>query len=496
MRIRECYSLYKRRVPSGKVVYYYRTYDENGKRFCGHSTGQSTKTAANEYCKILIREKRLTPIKRGKALTFEEFAAGWWDYETCPYLQSRKERRPISRGYATQGQYAVRNHLIPAFGKKRIDAITENDIDAWLTAFRQGTYTLADKTTQANYKGNTANLVFKILKIMLNFAAKKGLIRTNPCKHIEMVSTDDEKVIQILTPEEEKKLFPADWERIWDLPQFYVLNRLASISGMRHGELLGLRGEFVHETYIDVCAQYTRFGYQDVKTHKPKNIPIPQKMHDELQMLVEMNGGGYLFSRDGGKRPIHRNYVYKALYQALDRIGINEEERKRRNLSMHGWRHFFSTELEMADIPDSRAREVTGHSSKKTRRRYNHLDNLRMLDVIQLQEKLMEPKAEDSDTAAATFQAAQERAPDIKKEKAGKDRPGPAIKRGRGRPRKAPEPEAKPAAQRGRGRPKKAPEAAPGNKRGWGRPQKTVAPEAARMTKRGRGRPGKKAVEA
>jgi integrase len=324
----------------------------------------------------------------------------------------------------------VRNHLIPAFGKKRIDTITENDIDTWLTGFRQREYTAADKETKLKYKGNTANLTFKILKIMLNYALKKGLIKTNPCKYVEMVSTDDEKVIEILTPEEEQKLFPADWRRIWVLPQFYVLNRLASISGMRHGELLGLRGAFVHENYIDVCAQYTRFGYQDVKTHKPKNIPIPEKMYEELKTLTALNGDGYLFSRDGGKRPIHRNYVYKALYQALDRIGINEEERKRRNLSMHGWRHFFSTELEMADIPDSRAREVTGHSSRKTRKRYNHLDNLRMLDVIQLQEKLMEQKAEKQEPEAGAK---------------------PAVKRGR--PRKAPE--TAPVVKRGRGRPKK-----------------------------------------
>jgi integrase len=433
---------------------------------------------------MLIREKRLTPVKRGKALTFEEFSAGWWDYETCPYLQSRKERRPISKGYAAQGQYAVKNHLIPAFGKKRIDAISENDIDAWLTGFRQGEYTAPDKKTKLNYKGNTANLAFKILKIMLNYALKKGLIKTNPCKYVEMVSTDDEKVIEILTPEEEQKLFPADWQRIWDLPQFYVLNRLASISGMRHGELLGLRGEFVHENYIDVCAQYTRFGYQDVKTHKPKNIPIPEKMYEELKTLIELNGKGYLFSRDGGKRPIHRNYVYRALYQALDRIGINEEERKRRNLSMHGWRHFFSTELEMADIPDSRAREVTGHSSRKTRKRYNHLDNLRMLDVIQLQEKLMEPKAEVGGTEATVSQeAVQAAVPETKSEQAEKQeqRQEPvqetAIKRGRGRPRKTPEPEAgeKPLMKRGRGRPKKAPETAPAVKRGRGRPRKEAA---------------------
>jgi integrase len=314
---------------------------------------------------------------------------------------------------------------------------------------------------------------------MLNYAMKKGLIKTNPCKYVEMVSTDDEKVIEILTPEEEQKLFPADWRRIWDLPQFYVLNRLASISGMRHGELLGLRGEFVYENYIDVCAQYTRFGYQDVKTHKPKNIPIPEKMYEELNMLIALNGDEYLFSRNEGKRPIHRNYVYQALYQALDRIGINEAERKRRNLSMHGWRHFFSTELEMADIPDSRAREVTGHSSKKTRKRYNHLDNLRMLDVIQLQEKLMEQKAE----AIIAFPVVQETAPETKNEETEKQEPEPvketALKRGRGRPRKKPVEEGKPVIKQGRGRPRKTPEPEAGVKpavrRGRGRSRKVTA---------------------
>ena len=395
----------------------------------------------------------------------------------------------------------MKNHLIPVFGKKRIDAIGENDIDTWLTGFRQEEYTASDKKTKANYKGNTANLVFKILKIMLNYAVKKGLIKNNPCKYVEMVSTDDEKVIEILTPEEEQKLFPADWRRIWDLPQFYILNRLAAISGMRHGELLGLRGEFVHENYIDVRAQYTRFGYQDVKTHKPKNIPIPEKMYEELKMLIAMNGDGYLFSRDGGKRPIHRNYVYKALYQALDRIGINEEERKRRNLSMHGWRHFFSTELEMADIPDSRAREVTGHSSRKTRKRYNHLDNLRMLDVIQLQEKLMEPKGEEGGAAATVFQAAQETAPETNNgqaEKQGSDfsPKETAIKRGSGRPRKMRETAAKSSATRGRVRPKKvaASEPVAAVKRGRGRSRKAVMPEAAPAIKRGRGRSQKAAA--
>jgi integrase len=67
-----------------------------------------------------------------------------------------------------------------------------------------------------------------------------------------MLKAGDEKEIEILTPDEVKKLFPADWEAVWDERLFYTLNKLAACTGMRHGELLGLRGEFIHDTYINI----------------------------------------------------------------------------------------------------------------------------------------------------------------------------------------------------------------------------------------------------
>ncbi|MDR3247897.1 MAG: tyrosine-type recombinase/integrase, partial [Treponema sp.] len=201
-------------------------------------------------------------------------------------------------------------------------------------------------------------------------------------------SINDEKKIEILTSQEVVKLFPSGWETVWDEAIFYVLNKLAACTGMRHGELLGLRGEFVYKTYIDVCAQYNRYGYQDVKTHRPRNIPIPQGMWKDLKMLIQKNGKGYLFSRDGGRRPVIRKYVYRALYQALERIGIDEEERRRRNLSVHGWRHFLNTTLLMANIPDTKVMSVTGHTTKKMKERYTHFDNVKMTDVITVQENL------------------------------------------------------------------------------------------------------------
>jgi integrase len=158
---------------------------------------------------------------------------------------------------------------------------------------------------------------------------------------------------------------------------------------MRHGELLGLRGEFVFESYIDVCAQYNRYGYGDVKTHKPRNIPIPAGLHRDLETLMGDTGQGYLFSADGGKTPVGRRQVYKALYEALENIGIDEKQRKERNLSMHGWRHFFNTTLLMANVSDNKVMSLTGHTTEKMKKHYTHFDTTQFSEVVEVQEQLL-----------------------------------------------------------------------------------------------------------
>jgi integrase len=158
---------------------------------------------------------------------------------------------------------------------------------------------------------------------------------------------------------------------------------------MRHGELLGLRGEFVFETYIDVCAQYNRYGYGDVKTHKPRNIPIPAGLHRDLETLMADNGQGYLFSVNGGESPVTRKQVYNALYEALANIGIDENQRKERNLSMHGWRHFFNTTLLMANVSDNKVMSLTGHTTEKMKKHYTHFDTTQFSEVVEVQEQLL-----------------------------------------------------------------------------------------------------------
>jgi integrase len=111
-----------------------------------------------------------------------------------------------------------------------------------------------------------------------------------------------------------------------------------------------------------------------------------------LLRLKDKNGDGYLFSNDGGEKPLGRHPVYNAFFAALEKTGIGDEERRKRGLSMHGWRHFFNTTMLMANVSDSKVMSVTGHITKKMKERYTHFDTTKFSEVVDAQEKLLTDK--------------------------------------------------------------------------------------------------------
>jgi integrase len=382
MRARAIFTVFARTLESGRRVFYYQTYDEKGFRTPLYSTGQRTKTAAVAFCMELYRAGKLVPQKEAKFKmpAFAKFAEGWWDFDTYKYLMKRSARRPMSKGTAAQGASTTKRHLLPEFGDKKLDGITSYGVDLWLSGFKQ--------RGLSNATGNNA---LKFLKIMLEEAKQQGIIKDNPCEKVKFLP-EEGKDIDILTPDEVRALFPANWYDVWADETHCILNKLAACTGMRLGELLGLRGEYLFDGYITVAGQHGRFGYGDTKTHKPRNIIISKIIEYDLQRLKDRNGDGYLFSNDGGKKPLGRHPVYNAFFAALEKIGIGGDERRRRGLSMHGWRHFLNTTLLMANVPDSKVMSVTGHVSKKMKERYTHFDTTKFSEVADVQERLLADK--------------------------------------------------------------------------------------------------------
>ena len=379
MRFKEPFTLYPRKLKT-VTVFYYQCYNSAGKRICGHSTGQRTKTAARSYCLQLYRKGKLVPEK--KTITFGEFADGWWDIKTCKYLEWRQVQNPLSPSTIDHYKTGLEVHIKPYFAETRLDAITVEVAQNWVL-----------NLSKKGYANASINIQIAALKIMMKEALRLKLIAANPVEKIKKLKADNREV-RILKIDEVQKLFPPGWQDIWESYDVYIFNKLAACTGMRPGEIMGLKGEHVYADHIHVCTQYsTKYGARPLKTKDSRDIPIAGFIHDELLALAAKNGRGFLFSDNGGREPFSRNRVYKETRMAFDKIGIGRQERKKRGIALHHWRHFLNTALLMANVNTLKVQKVTGHKSLGMTRHYAHFDSREFTEVLDVQNSLLLPAA-------------------------------------------------------------------------------------------------------
>ena len=81
----------------------------------------------------------------------------------------------------------------------------------------------------------------------------------------------------------------------------------------------------------------------------------------------------FVFSLDG-EEPMKEAVLRKAFYKAMDGIGINEEDRKRRGITFHSWRHKFATDCVKANMHPLKITALTGHKSHDMLYRYTDLN--------------------------------------------------------------------------------------------------------------------------
>jgi integrase len=378
------FTLFMRTYPNGKKVVFYHAYDDEGKRVGPWTTNSLTLTAARNYCNRLLKAGVLVRNKT-KVLTFGEYAEGFWE-RGSEYIRNQDSRADITDTYISNCRKYVANQLMPFFADTPLDKITDKDINNWILGFKNRKVVKDGKEETVSYQNTYANTVFGTLNVMLAEAVRRGLLTSNPCDKVKRLKNDRRKM-EILTAQEVHKMFPKNYKAVWDKEIPYIANRLASITGMRIGEVLGLRGEFVFDKYILVCGQYGEFGYKPyTKTKEDRGIPLLPEMIALLRKLMKANGKGYVFSLDGGATPVCYSIIRRDYFRALAKIGISEKEANRRRLTLHSWRHFLNTDLLKQGMTLQQVQGVTGHKSAITSGIYTHLDARQIDDVIKAQE--------------------------------------------------------------------------------------------------------------
>ena len=279
------------------------------------------------------------------------------------YAQEWLERQSVRPRTLEVYRWALDNHLIPYFGRRRLDQIQAEDIAAFIAQMRR-----------KQLKGWTITSALRPLSIILAQAARKGRIPLNPMSQLERgerPNHDDQRPKRILSLEEMRALIASA-----DTEQNRCLVELLLVSGLRIGEALGLtNGDLEREqALIRVEYQLGRDGSRTpLKTEESRRVvDIPPELMRRLLTLVNERGQlfnlqAFVFASSNGTG-LERKVVRRALDRAVKAAALVAPKP-----TLHDLRHTHASMLISLDFPLVDIQRRLGHRKPDTTLRvYSH----------------------------------------------------------------------------------------------------------------------------
>ena len=333
-------------------------YSHNGEQSClsiGLLSDMSLDDArahAFAYKKQLrLGENPMNSLKNERVCPkFSEFVEKYY----LPYIRSYKR-------CVTADQTLLDNHLLPAFGNARMNAITRYDVVMFL-----------QEKVAANYKPAYCNRFLVLLGFCFNLAIKwdiTGVIK-NPVKDVERLKANN-KIERFLKQDEALRLLQAIQASPNQMLQYFV--PLALLTGARKRELLDARWED-----IDFNRRVWRIPM--TKSGRPRHVPLTNEAVEILttlrsrlpQMLEqpELIENPWILPNLSTGKPFQS--IFNSWNTARIKAGVSD-------LRVHDLRHSFASALVNQGIPIYDIQKLLGHQDIKTTERYAHLapDRLR-----------------------------------------------------------------------------------------------------------------------
>lgn len=300
-----------------------------------------------------------------EGIPLSAFLLNFWDFENSEFI-----KRYIAHGHNMTKRHTdnmlslVRNYWQPYFG----DEITVQDLDR--TTLDDFFFYL---NTEKGLKGGTVNKAINCGSRALRYLFENKRIDSNPMAGIERFNPEEAER-GIPTESEVRQLLNTDWPN----EAYFLAFKLGAFCGLRAGEISGLR---VCDLDLDADLIHVRHSWNDTDGLKcPKNsdvrdLPIDHRTLLQLTSLAKENPNysdlSYVFfSPVKPEQPYWPSYYVDGLYEALEKIGISEEQRKERKIVFHSLRHFCATVLsQKTDLKTVQA--VMGHRTEAMSKHYS-----------------------------------------------------------------------------------------------------------------------------
>ncbi len=319
----------------------------------------------------ILRERGLVQVasvRKGPGdVDFIDFLAKFWDFDRSEYVADKLAHgQKIGKRRCYDMTCRLNLNWKPSFAGKTLAEITKADLKAF-----------SAEIARKGLAPASINRILDVASIALSWAHENELIAADPAEGLRRFSGARAKR-GVLEPEEVAALFADPWED----ERSHVGNLIAATTGLRAGEVLALRAEDVGTDRLFVRHAWApKDGLKGTKTGEEREVPLLAEVRAALLALASRNPWGpkgFIFYSAKPDRPMDIQRLLNPLIEQFIRMKAGTEsapegtaearaaalaEWRSRNLTFHGWRHFYSAR--MADLIDARKIMLaTGHKTQ------------------------------------------------------------------------------------------------------------------------------------
>lgn len=303
--------------------------------------------------KLKEREHEVEEVRRGARSatpaprTFSELC-DYWIEQRVPTKRSGDHDKSI-----------IRKHLRPAFGALLLRDLSVKHVDAYVVEREH-----LNRKTIANH--------LTTFIAMLNVAVDLGWLLKVPRIRKPKVRVFDADYSYLRTDEEIRRFLRGAHQ---EGPMVFSLYATAVYTGMRAGELAGLRWDDVSFERRLITVQRSFNG--PTKAGDVRYVPILDVLLPILKRWRELHPGTLVFAnRDGGMLGRSARIFQEVLHRVLDRAGlaaVQRDNRTERYIVFHDLRHTFASHWMLRGGDLFKLQRLLGHKTPQMTNRYAHL---------------------------------------------------------------------------------------------------------------------------
>lgn len=319
-------------------------------------------------------------VKKRKKITFMEFLEIW----------RNRHGKYLAKSTMRNIEGLLKNEIIPAFGRKELADIDEDDIRYFVDRLKN----LRNKNFKSQRKCISPTMVhkyFKIVNTIMGKAQSWHYIDFNPCNGLDR--NERPKPNYHAAPIWQDEDFGVFLKYLDSLPdnlpnlQHKVLFHVAVLSGARRGELSVLTFDDVDpaEKTVSINKALKFYNAEEMEIGTPKTQASVRKMYldsDTIEMIAKLkilqsaflnengleNPEGYMFitrRRTGELIPVTPGYFYSWLRKSAKILGLP-------HIDVHSLRHMAASYTLANGVPLTTVSGMLGHTSIRTTSIYLH----------------------------------------------------------------------------------------------------------------------------